>query len=117
MLCKELGFKICLDDMGSGYTALVNLCDYPIDVVKIDRNIIRKADTERGSNLLTGLIALSHSLGVKVICEGIETEKQCGLVASSECDYVQGWYFFKPVPSEECEAFADKYNCDLSVKA
>ncbi len=103
--CKELGFMIYLDDLGSGYTSLANLCDYPIDVVKIDRDILLKADSQRGKDLFSGIIALAHSLNIKVICEGVENEEQNALVSSSDCDYIQGWYYSKPMPLEKCEPF------------
>lgn len=108
-LCKELGFKVYLDDLGSGYTSLANLCDYPIDVVKIDRDILLKTENEKGKDLFAGIIALAHSLNIKVICEGVETEKQNTLVSSSACDFVQGWYYSKALPLEECESFIDIY--------
>ncbi len=108
--CKELGFRIYLDDLGSGYTSLVNLCDYPIDVVKIDRDILLKTDTQRGKDLFSGIIALAHNLNIKVICEGVETEQHNTLVSRSDCDYIQGWYYSKPLPVEECEEFVKKYN-------
>jgi len=105
MLCKELNFKIYLDDLGSGYTSLANLCDYPIDVVKIDRDILLKTDTKRGKDLFSGIISLAHSLNIGVICEGVETDEQNALVSESDCDYIQGWYYSKALPLEECEAF------------
>ena len=109
MLCKELGFKIYLDDLGSGYTSLSNLCDYPIDVVKIDRDILLKTDTKRGKALLAGIIALAHKLEMSAICEGVETDEQNTLVSLSGCDYIQGWYYAKALPLEECEAFIEGY--------
>ena len=108
-LCKELGFRVYLDDLGSGYTTLANLCDYPIDVVKIDRDILLKTENEKGKDLFAGIIALAHSLNIKVICEGVETEEQKALVSSSNCDFVQGWYYSKPLPLEECESFINAY--------
>jgi len=108
-LCKELGFRVYLDDLGSGYTSLANLCDYPIDVVKIDRDILLKTENQKGKELFTGIIALAHSLRIKVICEGVETEEQNNLVSSSNCDFIQGWYYSKALPLEECESFIDIY--------
>ena len=102
---KEHGFRIYLDDLGSGYTSLVNLCDYPIDVVKIDRDILLKTELENGKKLFAGIIALAHNMDIKVICEGVETEEQNSLVSKSDCDYVQGWYYSKALPLEECESF------------
>lgn len=107
--CKELGFRIYLDDLGSGYTSLANLCDYPIDVVKIDRDILLKATTQRGKALLSGIIALAHSLNIEVVCEGVETEEQNALVTSSDCDYIQGWYYAKALSLEECKFFMAQY--------
>lgn len=109
-LCKELGFRVYLDDLGSGYTSLANLCDYPIDVVKIDRDILLRTDTERGKALLSGIIALAHSLDISVVCEGVETEEQNTLVSQSDCDCIQGWYYAKALPLEECEDFIEKYH-------
>jgi len=109
MLCKELGFRIHLDDLGSGYTSLANLCDYPIDIVKIDRDILLKAENDRGKELFTGIVALAHSLNIKVICEGVETTEQNDLVSKSDCDLIQGWYYSKALPLEECESFMERY--------
>lgn len=101
--CKKLGFKIALDDMGSGYTSLANLCDYPIDVVKVDRDILLKAKDERGKSLFEGVVELAHKLKLKVICEGVETEEQNKFVQNSNCDFIQGFYYYKPLPKEEGE--------------
>lgn len=109
VLCKELGFRIYLDDLGSGYTSLANLCDYPIDVVKIDRDILLRTNTERGKALFSGIVALAHSLNISVICEGVETEEQTALMVESGCDYIQGWYYSKPIPLRECETFIEGY--------
>jgi len=109
-LCKELGFKIYLDDLGSGYTSLANLCDYPIDVVKMDRDILLKTTTKRGKDLFSGIIALAHNLNISVICEGVETEEQNTLVSQSNCDYIQGWYYTKALPLEECEEFVKTHS-------
>ena len=111
MLCKdELGFRIYLDDLGSGYTSLSNLCDYPIDVVKIDRGILLKTDTPKGKALFGGIVSLAHKLDMAGICEGVETEEQNTLVSQSDCDYIQGWYYAKAMPIDECENFVESYN-------
>ena len=111
MLCKEMGFKVYLDDLGSGYTSLSNLCDYPIDIVKIDRDILLKADnTQKGKALLAGIIALAHRLDMEVICEGVETAEQKSLVSQSDCDFIQGWYYAKAMPLEECEGFMEQHS-------
>ena len=110
---KELGFSIALDDIGSGYTSLVNLCEYPIDIVKIDREILLMANGERGKKLFCGIISLAHYLNLKVVCEGVETEEQNTLVYQSDCDFIQGWYYSKGLPEDKAEAFAKEYMSKL----
>lgn len=106
---KKLGFRIALDDIGSGYTSLVSLCEYPIDVVKIDREILLLAGTEKGKKLFLGIVSLAHYLNLKVVCEGVETEEQNKLVSESDCDYIQGWYYSKALPEKKAEKFAVDY--------
>lgn len=113
--CKELGFRIYLDDLGSGYTSLANLCDYPIDVVKIDRDILLKTCTHRGKALFAGIVALAHRLDMSVVCEGVETDEQNSLVFDADCDFIQGWYYAKALPVEECEAFINRHSMKYAL--
>ncbi len=106
--CRQMGFKIALDDMGSGYTSLVNLCEYPISEVKIDRGILLKAE-ENGMDLLNGMIALVHNMGIQVVCEGVETEAHRQMIAKTNCEYVQGWYYSKPIPEQQAAQFVRDY--------
>ena len=110
---KELGFTIALDDIGSGYTSLKNLCEYPIDIVKIDRAILLLANEDRGKKLFRGIISLAHSLNLQVVCEGVETEEQNTLVFESDCDFIQGWYYSKALPEDKAEEFAREYTSKL----
>jgi EAL domain-containing protein (putative c-di-GMP-specific phosphodiesterase class I) len=114
--CKELGFKVYLDDMGSGNTSLSNLCDYPIDVVKLDRGILLKAGSEKGRKLFSGIIALAHNLNIGVVCEGVETDEQNALVSETDCDFIQGWYYSKPIPVEEGEKFMENFSQNADKK-
>ncbi|MBQ8808520.1 MAG: GGDEF domain-containing protein [Clostridia bacterium] len=107
--CKKMGFRIALDDLGSGYTSLTNLCEYPIDVVKLDRDILLRTQKQNGKDLFCGLIALAHSLNLKVVCEGVETKEQEQLVSDTSCDYIQGWHYSKVIPVSECEEFVSSY--------
>lgn len=106
--CRQMGFKIALDDMGSGYTSLVNLCEYPISEVKLDRGILLKAE-KTGMDLLYGIIALVHNMGIQVVCEGVETEAQRELIAKTNCEYIQGWYYSKPISEREAARFVRDY--------
>jgi len=106
---KELGFRIALDDIGSGYTSLISLDEYPIDIVKIDREVLLLAEKESGKKLFLGIISLIHNLNLKVVCEGVETEEQNTLVSRSDCDYIQGWYYSKALPIASAEIFYKEY--------
>lgn len=106
---KKLGFHIALDDIGSGYTSLISLCEYPIDIVKIDREVLLLSENESGKELFLGIISLIHNLNLKVVCEGVETEEQNTLVSESECDYIQGWYYSKALPETKAEDFYMDY--------
>ena len=106
---KELGFRIALDDIGSGYTSLISLCEYPIDIVKIDREVLLLSEKESGKKLFLGITSLIHNLSLKVVCEGVETEEQNTLVSRSECDYIQGWYYSKALPEAKAEDFYMEY--------
>lgn len=109
LAAKESGFSLALDDIGSGYTSLRNLCDYPIDIVKLDRAMLLLTDTERGKKLFYGIISLVQSLEMKIICEGVETEEQNTLVSESDCDLIQGWYYATALSEEKAEEFARAY--------
>ena len=106
---KELGFHIALDDIGSGYTSLINLCEYPIDIVKLDREVLLLSEKESGKKLFLGIVSLIHNLNLKVVCEGVETEEQNTLVSRSDCDYIQGWYYSKALPVASAEIFYKEY--------
>ena len=99
--------------MGSGYTSLGNLCDYPIDIVKIDRDILLKSEKTAGRKLIEGIIALSHSLNKKVVCEGVETEEQNNFISDSDCDCIQGWYYSKALPASESEKYLRNYQASF----
>ena len=106
---KELGFHIALDDIGSGYTSFISLCEYPIDVIKLDREILLLTGTEKGKKLFKGIVSLAHNLNLTVVCEGVETKEQNEFVSNSDCDYIQGWYYTKALPENKAEAFARGY--------
>lgn len=101
--CKEMGFRIALDDAGSGCSSFSDLRDYPIDIVKIDRSILTAAVDQRGISLLHGMISLIHSMHMEALCEGVETASQRDMLRILGCDYIQGYYFYRAMPVEEAE--------------
>jgi EAL domain-containing protein (putative c-di-GMP-specific phosphodiesterase class I) len=101
---KELGIKISVDDFGTGYSSLAYLKRFPIDALKIDRVFIRDVTTSPDDAAITlAIIGLAHSLKLKVVAEGVETEGQLNFLSSHSCDEIQGYYFAKPVAPAELE--------------
>lgn len=101
---KDLGLTIALDDFGSGYSSLTYLRELPIDILKIDRKFISGIpEDERDSFITRTIIDLSHSLNLKVLAEGVETQEQLDFLKNNDCEYVQGFYFYKPMPLDELE--------------
>lgn len=100
-ICKKDGFKIALDDFGSGNTSFRDLCDFPIDILKIDKQIVDKVKNARGKAVITGLCSLAHSLGMQVVCEGVETDDVNQAIIDCGCDLIQGFYYSRVVSENE----------------
>jgi len=96
---KNLGVAIALDDFGTGYTSFDYLKKFPADVLKIDKTLVDyilvNQDDQR---IVKAMIELGHNLGMKIVVEGIENERMVQMIASYGCDYMQGYYFSKPLP-------------------
>ncbi|MEG2159033.1 MAG: EAL domain-containing protein, partial [Clostridia bacterium] len=96
---QSYGFIIMMDDFGSGYSSLSLLKDIAIDVLKIDMHFLSQADTPgRGENIIASIIRMAKWLNIPVIAEGAETAEQVDFLRSVGCDYVQGFYFARPMP-------------------
>jgi len=108
--------RIALDDFGTGYSNLSYLKDLPLDVVKIDISFVRtlKNDEPKSKQLVKTIIDLAHNLGAKALAEGVETTEQVEILTQFGCDYLQGFYFEKPLPISE---FEKKYLSEAKTKA
>lgn len=99
---KKLGVNLVLDDFGTGYSTFGYLKDLPLDIVKIDRSLITNLESvKKEQMILESLITIIHGLELEVVVEGVEREAQLGLLLKNDCDYMQGFYFSKPLPAAE----------------
>ncbi len=105
---KEMDVQISMDDFGSGYSSLNMLKDIPFDVIKIDREFFSESTTSDSSILiLRKIIEMAEGLGIRVLCEGVENQEQVDLLKSLGCQFVQGYFFSKPISAED---FVEKYS-------
>lgn len=101
---RENGIELSIDDFGTGFSALSYLSHFDVDYLKIDKSFVTRIETNSASRTLTeAIILMAHKLGIRTIAEGVETEAQRDLLKSFGCDYMQGYLFSKPVPSDEFE--------------
>jgi EAL domain-containing protein (putative c-di-GMP-specific phosphodiesterase class I) len=97
---RALGITIAIDDFGTGFSSLSYLAKLPVDMLKIDRSFVIEMDAPEGLALVSTIIMVAHALKLKVVAEGVETEKQSRQLLSLNCDEMQGFLFSKPVPAE-----------------
>ena len=109
-ILRELGFVIEMDDFGSGYSSLNMLNDMPIDILKLDMKFIRSEMAKpKSQGILQFIINLARWMNLSVVAEGVETKAQLLRLTEIGCDYVQGYYFAKPMPCQEFEGLLDDY--------
>ncbi|MBI2747668.1 MAG: EAL domain-containing protein [Burkholderiales bacterium] len=107
---RDAGIRVSLDDFGTGYSSLSYLQKFDIDLIKIDQSFVRNLSP--GSTdlaLCKAIIAMAHALGIQVIAEGVETAQQRDLLASVDCDFVQGFLYARPMSAPDFEAFMAAY--------
>jgi polar amino acid transport system substrate-binding protein len=99
---KKLGLTIALDDFGTGYTSFAYLKKFPANILKIDKSLIDHImESEEDQRIIHAMVDLGHHLGMKIVVEGIESSAMAELLESYGCDYMQGYYFSKPLPAYE----------------
>ena len=109
MELKEEGFKLLMDDFGSGYSSLNILLETPFDVIKLDKKFIENMIlSAKGRMILEQVVLMADKLKLGIVAEGVETKEQVELLQSIGCDQVQGYYYAKPMPEEEFFALLKK---------
>ena len=110
-LLKQKGFMIHLDDFCTGYSSMLYLKDLPVDTIKIDKEFTKYVETSKvNSNIVKTMCNLATSLGLDIICEGVETPEQRDIVAKMGCDVIQGFLISKAVSYEEAKELLEKHN-------
>jgi EAL domain-containing protein (putative c-di-GMP-specific phosphodiesterase class I) len=101
---RDDGVGIEIDDFGTGYSSLSTLKHLPIDTIKIDRSFITHLDSDRTDEaIVSAVLAMTHSLGLRAVAEGVETAAQLEVLARHGCEFAQGYYFCKPLIASKCE--------------
>ncbi|MGF1732864.1 c-di-GMP phosphodiesterase [Photobacterium proteolyticum] len=108
---KKQGFALSIDDFGTGYSSLSYLARFPLDELKIDRAFIKDIETiPKQVTLIENIINLGKALSMSIVAEGVETRQQATLLSNLNCDYIQGFHFYKPLPKNELDAILLKHS-------
>lgn len=110
MSLKKLGVNLALDDFGTGYSALSYLARLPIDTLKIDASFIAKVPDEYGnSQIVKAIVAMAHSLELKLVAEGVETAEQLTFLQELNCHAIQGYFFSQPLSAREFQLYCEAH--------
>lgn len=105
---QEIGFVIMMDDFGSGYSSLNMLKDLTVDILKIDMFFLSDNMSERAERIIASIVRMAKWLNMQVVVEGVEQTNQVKFLQSIGCDYIQGYYYARPMPVEEYEEIIEK---------
>ena len=105
---SRLGVVITVDDFGTGYSSLSYLQDLPLSGLKVDRSFVGRIGDTRGNSLIHAILAMSNSLGLTVVAEGIETAEQLRALTKAKCGYGQGYLFARPLPAADAREFLER---------
>ena len=111
---RKSGYKLWVDDFGSGYSSLNVFSNFDIDLIKFDMDLLRNLDAHNGTNrvLIKAMIDVAHTLGIHTLCEGLETEEQKQFLINSGCELAQGYLYHKP---EGLDTILERVNENLPL--
>ncbi|MCB1767689.1 MAG: EAL domain-containing protein [Candidatus Competibacteraceae bacterium] len=102
---KKIGVHLSIDDFGTGYSSLSYLRRFPIDQLKIDKSFVSDSVASQGDTAIAmAVIAMAHSMQLKVIAEGVENPAQLAFLQENQCDEIQGYYLSRPAPAQQIRA-------------
>lgn len=105
---RQHGAELLLDDFGSGYSSFSTLQNYDFDILKIDMGFVRRIEgSNKTKSIIDSIIKMAHQMDVRTIAEGAETQEQVDFLREKGCDYIQGYYFYKPMPMESFASVLD----------
>lgn len=102
---RARGIHLAMDDFGTGYSSLAYLKQFPLNTLKIDKAFIDDMNTARGRNMVDTIMTIAHNLSLNVVAEGVEYEEQLDMLRKLRCDVIQGYYYSKPLCSENFGKF------------
>lgn len=99
---NETGVRLSIDDFGTGFSSLSLLKEFPFDTVKIDRSFVMNVlENRKDASMIRSIISMAHGMDLEIIAEGVETMDQLAFLRDQKCDYIQGYYYSKPIPANE----------------
>jgi len=111
---KRIGVRLSIDDFGTGYSSLSYLKRFPLDILKIDRSFVSDLGTTNDDGeIARAIIAMAHALDLEVVAEGVENHQQLEFMKDFQCDFVQGYYFSKPVSAQDCAKLLKEVRTEL----
>lgn len=106
---KDYGFRIALDDFGAGASSIKDIQALPLDILKLDRSLLRGAWTPVGERVFREVTRMGKRLQYRIVCEGVETESEMQIARRAGVDSVQGFLYYTPIPEAEADQFLEHY--------
>ncbi len=104
-MLTDVGYSFSLDDYGTGYSSIQRMNRFPLRLIKIDKSMADDLFTDTGNVIMSNTIHMMHDINKKLVVEGVETEAATNVLESMSCDYIQGYYYSRPLPEEDLLAF------------